>query len=49
MTPGYIRDSKTLNLFKGKIQKWKLPLSPLQKIHTKFRLHKSDLIQYFYL
>ena len=52
MIPGYIKDFETLDIFKGKIQKWKAincPLLPLQKIYTKYRLHKSDLVQYFFL
>ena len=52
MIPGYIKDFETLDIFKGKIQKWKAincPLLPLQKIYTKSRLHKSDLVQYFFL
>ena len=50
--PRYIKDFETLDIFKGKIQKWKAincPLLPLQKIYTKSRLHKSDLVQYFFL
>ena len=52
MIPGYIKDFETLDIFKGKIRKWKainFPLLPLQKIYTKSRLHKSDLVQYFFL
>ena len=52
MTPGYMNDSEVLDIFKGKIRKWKpikLPLPPPQKIFTKSRDHKLDLIQYFFL
>ena len=50
--PGYITDSETLGIFKGKIRKWK-PINwhchLCKKIYTKSRLHKSDLIQCFCL
>ena len=43
---GSIRHIQRLN---RKMEAHKLPLSPLQKMHTKFMLHTSDLIQYFCL
>ena len=52
MIPGHIKDSETLNIFKGKIRKWKpinCPCRLCKKIYTKSRLHKSDLIQHFCL
>ena len=50
MIPDWIKDSETLNLFKDKMQKWN-PIvdhyvSRLQKVYTKFRYYKSDLILY---
>ena len=51
MIPGCIKDSETLDIFKGKIRKWKPINCPccLQRIYTKSRLLKSDLMQYFCL